>query len=137
MASHPDPLVDFLLDTTGDRLYVVLQYDELGWELRYVREEVRERIAAWEDSLDAIVGQFRAEADRSAEREGLFDVGSFYCTLHLYEDLILIHFSQPGHEGVLFGYDPDAAANLTSFVELCLPRIRQHALPDVGEPPAW
>lgn len=131
------PLVDFLLETTGDRLYVVLEYDESAWHIRYVREAVRERMAGWEDSLDEIVDGFREDAARSGEREALFGVGSFYCSLHLFGDLILIHFSQPDGRGVLFGYDPDAATNLTAFVELCLPRIREHALPDVGEPPTW
>lgn len=137
MASHGDPLVDFLLSTTGDRLYVVLEYDEDDRDLRYVHEAARERIAAWEADLGDIIDAFRADAARNHEREGQFDAGTFYCTLHLFEELILIHFSQPGGRGLLFGYDPEAAANLTSFVELCLPHIRRRALPDVGGPPDW
>ena len=137
MSDPGDPLVDFLLETTGDRLYIVLGYDEDGWNIRYVHDAVRERIATWEDALGDTLDEFRADAERSTERETLFDVGTFYCTLHLFDDLILIHFSQPDGRGLLFGSHPAAAANLTSFVELCLPRIRRHALSDVGGPPAW
>lgn len=137
MSGQGDPLVDFLLSTTGDRLYVVLEYDEDGRELRYVHEAARERIEAWEAAVGEVIDGFRADAARNHEREGRFDAGSFYCTLHLFEELILIHFSQPGGRGLLFGYDPAAAANLTSFVELCLPHIRRHALREVGGPPDW
>lgn len=137
MTQTNDELVEFLLDTTGDTLYVVVQYGADSWEFRYVREEVRERIATWEEQIDKILGQFRADAKRNSQRKRLFNVGEFYCSLHLFNDLIIIHFSQPSGEGIIFGYDPDAASNLTAFVELCLPRIRQHALEHVDTSPTW
>lgn len=137
MTHKDDELVDFLLQETGDRLYVVVEYDSDAWRFLYVRDAVREQIEDWETHADEIIGEFRREAHRNADREQLFDVGSFYCSLHLFDELLLVHFSQPDKQGVIFGYDPAAASHLTAFVELCLPYIREHALPDVGGQPSW
>lgn len=132
-----DELVHFLLQETGDSLHAVVRYDRERWRFLYVREEVRERIEGWERHADEIIDEFRREGRRNVDRERLFEVGPFYCSLHLFDTLILIHFSQPDGQGIVFGYDPAAASNLTAFVELCLPRIREHALADVAGPPSW
>lgn len=137
MAEYDDELVEFLLDETGETLYMVVQYQPDSWEFRYMSTQVRERIATWDEHIDEIIDQFRKEARRNSQREQLFSVGAFYCSLHLFHDLLLLHFSQLDGQGVFFGYDPEAASNLTAFVKLCLPYIRQHALEEVGRSPAW
>lgn len=130
-------LVEFLLRETGETLYIVVQYDPESWNIQYVNDAVRQRIAVWEVHFDQIVDEFRRDAERNAKREQLFEVGNFYCSLHVFNDLVIIHFSQPDGHGVIFGYDPQAASNLTSFVALCLPRIRQHSLEELPTNPTW
>lgn len=137
MTYNDDELVDFLLQETGDRLYVVAEYDSDAWRFLYVRDAVRERIEDWETHADEIIEDFRREAQRNADREQLFDVGSFYCSLHLFDELLLVHFYQPDEQGIIFGYDPAAASNLTAFVDLCLPHIREHNLSEISASPAW
>lgn len=136
--THGDgALIEFLLKETGDTLHVVVKYDRDAWDFLYVRDAVRERIEGWEPHADEIIDDFRSEAQRNADREQLFDVGSFYCSLHLFDKLLLIHFSHPNDRGIIFGYDPAAAPNLTAFVDLCLPHIRDHALSNIDASPTW
>lgn len=137
MAHGDDDLVTFLLQETGDTLHVVVEYDSDEWQFLYVREAVHQRIEDWEPHVDEIIDDFRREAHRNADREQLFNVGAFYCSLHLFDELLLVHFCQPDEQGIIFGYDPAAASHLTAFVELCLPYIREHALSDVGGQPSW
>lgn len=47
MAHVDGELAGFMLQETGDTLYVVVQYDSDSWRFRYVRDEVRERIEEW------------------------------------------------------------------------------------------
>lgn len=131
-----DDLVAFLLEETGETLYIVVEYDRDGPEFRYVSDVVSERMRDWEDRIDEILEQFRSESIRTSEWKELFDVGEFYCSLHLFDDLLVIHFNGDG-SGIIFGYDPEAASNLTAFVELCLPIIRRHAVDDVPSSPNW
>lgn len=137
MAHRDDDLVEFLLEETGDTLHVVVEYDCDEWQFLYVHEAVRERIEDWEPHADEIIDDFRREAHRNADREQLFDVGSFYCSLHLFDELLLVHFCQPDEQGIIFGYDPAAASNLTAFVDLCLPYIREHNLSEISASPVW
>lgn len=137
MAHPDDELVEFLLRETGERLHAVVEHDPDSWQFLYVSDSVHDRVEHWQDHLDELIDQFRDDARRNQNRKQLFDVGEFYCSLHLFDDLLIIHFSQPDGQGVIFGYNPAAASNLTTFVELCLPHIRQHALEDVGGLPQW
>lgn len=125
MSESANPLVKFLLEETGETLYVVVQHETNSWDVLYVRDAVRERIKAWERDLGELMDHFREDAKANRQREELFDVGSFHCSLHLFDELLIIHFSQSSGEGILFGYSPQAAPNLTTFVDLCLPYIRR------------
>jgi hypothetical protein len=137
MSRGDEGLVAFLLEETGDTLQIVVEYDSDAWEFLYVQDAVREEIEDWETPTDDIIDDFRREAQRNVDREQLYDVGSFYCSLHLFDRLLLVHFSQPDGQGIIFGYDPAAASNLTAFVELCLPYIREHSLAEIESTPAW
>lgn len=137
MSDSGTDLIEFLVQETGDTLHTVVEYDADGWQFLYGEEAVYEQVEDWETNSDDVVQEFRDEACRNTDREHLFDVGSFYCSLHLFDELLLLHFNQPDERGVIFGYDPSAASNLTTFVELCVPRLREHALSDLEGAPAW
>lgn len=137
MIQNDNELVDFLLQETGDSLYIVVEYGPEQWQFLYVRETVRDRIQEWKTNAAEIIQHFCLDARRNTEREELFDVGSFYCSLHLFDELVVLHFSQPDEQGVVFGYDPTAASNLTDFVQLCVPQIRSNSLSDINENPTW
>lgn len=125
MTESTDPLVEVLLEETADTLQVVVQHEEESWEILYVRDAVQDQIERWETGFGEIIEQFRRDAAANRRREEVFDAGAFYCSLHLFDEVLIIHFSRSSGEGILFGYNPDAAPNLTSFVDLCLPYIHR------------
>lgn len=119
-----EELVDFLVRETGDALYAVVRYDPDEWGFLYVNENVRDVFETWarEIGLDVVADGFRQEAAMNAGRESLPGMGEFYCTLHLFEDWVVLHFSG-GSQGIVFAYDSAAASNLSSFVDLCSPFV--------------
>lgn len=117
-------LVDFLVGETGEALYAVVRYDADDWGFLYVNDRVSDVFEAWERDvgLDAVAAGFRQESATNAEREALPGMGEFYCTLHLFEDWVVLHFSD-ADGGIVFAYDSAAASNLSSFVDLCFPFV--------------
>jgi hypothetical protein len=117
-------LVEFLVRETGDALYAVVRYDPEDWGFLYVNDTVRDVFELWdrEVGLDTVAEGFRQEAAMNAGRESLPGMGDFYCTLHLFEDWVVLHFSLTT-QGIVFAYDAEAASNLSSFVDLCSPFI--------------
>jgi hypothetical protein len=122
--TEPDgPLMELLLEETGNILQVVVHHGVDSWDIVYVHEAAREQAETWEANFGELMDQFRNDADANRQREEVFDAGAYYCSLHLFEEVLIIQFNRPAGDGMLFRYDPDAAPNLTSFVELCLPHI--------------
>lgn len=120
-----ETLVDFLVEETGPALYAVVRYDSEEWGFLYVSDDVSGVFESWERDvgLDAVADGFRREGDLNAGREALPGMGEFYCTLHLFENWVVLHFSGPS-KGIVFAYDSAAASNLSSFVDLCFPFVR-------------
>lgn len=137
--AEPDEgeLVEFLRRETGEYLYAVLQYDADAWETLYLdrsAESVHARMAA---NAEGLLESFRREGRRRARLTTHNEVGAYYCSLHLFDGVVLLHFSQPGPEGIILGYDPDAASHLTDFVSLILPYVRDAGLDELDGDPDW
>lgn len=133
-----DELVRFLLRETGERLFFVLQYEARSWRSLYLSSTAEALLAETADSdLAAMLDGFRQEGRTNTRVEAAFDIGEFYCSLHLYGGLVMIHFYDPGDAGVIFGFDPAAASHLTAFVSTTIPHIRRVGLDGLEEEPAW
>lgn len=137
-ASAGDDLVRFLLRETGDQLFFVIQYDPASWRSLYL-SSVAERLLAETRDADIVelLEGFRREGRRNTQVNSTFDIGEYYCSLHLFGGLVMIHFFQPTAEGVIFGFDPAAAPHLSDFVSLTLPYIRRAGLDELDDEPAW
>lgn len=131
-------LVRVLLRETGERLSFVLRYDADDWQPFYLgdaAERFFEETA--DDDLDAMLEGFRQTGLANTRLAGASDLGGFYCSLDLFGGLVLIHFFEPPHDGVIFGFDPSAASHLTDFVSLILPYVRDAGLDGLDEHPNW
>lgn len=135
---HGDELVRFLLRETGDRLFFVLQYEASSWRALYLSSVAEALLAETaDDDLAAMLDGFRQDGRTNTRIESAFDIGEFYCSLHLFGGLVMIHFYEPGDEGVIFRFDPAAASHLTDFVSTTVPYVRRVGLDGLGEEPAW
>lgn len=120
-----DVFVELLLREVGDRLYLVFQYDADSWEYRYLGEERAEHLADVDQRMDAVVSAFRDEGPRQVEIDDHLALEGHACSLHLFETMVLLHFPQPRAQGLVCGFDPDAASHLTDFVSLVSPYVEQ------------
>lgn len=132
-----DELVEFLLEETGDHLHLVLQYDADAWEPLYMSDIADEVIAEAGADLNDLLDAFRREGRQNARLNALFGLDGYYCSLHLFGELVLLHFGQPDRRGIVFGYAPIAASHLTDFVAVTLPYIRRAGLEELDEAPSW
>lgn len=132
-----EELVEFLLRETGEHLHVVLRYDADDWEQLYLSETAEDLLDRTAADVDEVLDLFRQEGGRNERLQSTFDLGWYYCSLHLFEAIVVIHFFQFDDRGIIFGYDPAAATHLTGFVSLVLPYIRAAGLEDLDESPDW
>lgn len=124
-----EALVTFLLNETGDALHAVVRYDDDSWRLLYRSERAESVFDSWERASDdeifnLVVADFRRDAEANHRRGRLLGVGDYRCSLHLFENWAIIHFTGSDESGVVFAYDSTAASHLSSFVDLCEPYVR-------------
>lgn len=117
--SDQRPLVAFAEDAAGDSLRGVVEYTARGYELLYLRNDVADRYT--DDDWSTVAETFR-DSD-AEERESVFDVGSHYVTLRLYEGAAMLHFPTGEQSGVLLSLEPSAASEFARFATRCLDHI--------------
>lgn len=132
-----DALVEFLLRETGEYLQIVLRYDADSWDALYLSQIAAQGIDDAPADVNDLLDAFRDEGPRNVHLDRVFELDNYYCSLHLFGALVLLHFGQPDHRGIVFGYDPAAASHLTDFVAVTLPYIREAGLDDLDDDPSW
>ncbi|NLV09909.1 hypothetical protein GOC74_08205 [Halomicrobium mukohataei] len=95
-------LVSDLESIVGDALRVVARYDEDGYELLYVREDLTEHT---QGISDAIHENLVLEGIAKEYLEDLFEAGELHCTIHEFEELRAHHFVTGQFEGFFVGAD--------------------------------
>ncbi|MFB6186920.1 MAG: hypothetical protein ABEI86_08650 [Halobacteriaceae archaeon] len=122
-ALRGDVFVELLLRETGDRLYLVLEYDADSWSYRYLSDIAEETIAQINPDLNDLLDQFRSEGQQRSQLKDIFNLDEYYCSLHLYETIVLLHFHLADEKGIICGFDPEAASHLNDFVALIRPYL--------------
>ncbi|MFB6253129.1 MAG: response regulator transcription factor [Halobacteriaceae archaeon] len=122
-ALRGDVFVELLLRETGDRLYLVLEYDSDSWSYRYLSDIAEETIAQINPDLNDLLDQFRNEGQQRSQLKDIFNLDEYYCSLHLYEAIVLLHFHLADQQGIICGFDPEAASHLNDFVNLIRPYL--------------
>lgn len=125
-----DVLVELLLRETGSRLWTVFQYDVESWEYRYVGETVEALISRLDSGLQSFVDQLRQEGQHHERLNANIELDGYRCSVHYFEAILFMHFYQAENRGVVCGFDPAAAPNLTNFISLIRPYFRQADLFD-------
>jgi DNA-binding response OmpR family regulator len=125
-----DVLVELLLHETGGDLSFVIEYDDDGWAYRFMRDDLG---GVFGDAPDVaeFVETFRGETRTNARRRSLLDLGSHRCSLHLLGSLVFIHMPRTDGSGVVCGFDPEVAPNITEFVSVVGPYLDRDVDPVV------
>ncbi|MFC7044396.1 hypothetical protein ACFQH6_02320 [Halobacteriaceae archaeon GCM10025711] len=119
MANEPPAgLVPYLEWRAGPALRGVLVYDEHGYEMRYLDTASRRQ---FEREIEAVVGWLRT--DDSPLSDAVLPYGEYEAAVYVLERAILVVLPSDDGRGTMIALDPDAALQLTGFVEECLARV--------------
>ena len=133
--SNPEELVAFLKQRAGDALRGVAHYYEDGYELLYVRDDVAHRYT--DDHFEQLFGTIREEMSEQTVQESAYNLGTLHCTMRLFDDGIVLNFSQGERVGTSVSLDPEAASNLTTFTYECIRHIHRASPESVTTEPNW
>lgn len=110
-----EELVSYLERRAGSYLREVAVYDENAWEITYLREDLDKQMAR--ERTEAIYGGIKA----GLGPQGLEDqIGERYATLQVRDEAVLLNLPWNSSEGAFVGLEPDAATQLTGFLDECL-----------------
>lgn len=113
----PSDLVAALEREVGDGLRVVADYSNEGYDLHYVRDDVRPRVE--EMDTDRIHQELVLQGIGREHLEDLFDAGRLQCSVHRFDEMTACHFVRTEKTGGYVSFDSDADVEFNSFVETC------------------
>lgn len=111
-----EELMEFLRDSAGEYLRGVAFYDADGYEILYVRSDLRR--ATLESEVERMASRLRQES-RARERRA-FPYGELDGTVRSFEEAVVMHFPLPQERGTVVALEPDAARQLNRFMHECM-----------------
>ncbi len=115
-------LVERLKSRVGDDLRSVARYDESGYELVYLRDDVAEQYD--DERLDDIFENLRMEAILMTDDEQRYDHGPLDCVIRSFDRAVEMHFALSRSEGVAISLDAGAMMRARSFTGELLRVVR-------------
>ena len=119
MSTVREELVTFMKDVAGEHLRGVLAYDENGFDVVYIREDImqnRSGDASLADDLPVIHDLAMAEERLPAE---VSSFGRYHATVRVFEQAVLVQLVVGESRGFGISLDPAAARQLSNFVQRC------------------
>lgn len=112
-----DPVTEFVRDEVGDRLRSVVAYDEDGYDVVYIRSDVRELYAT--DALDTIMQDARLQALERPLIADAFadDIGDLTCQVKLFDEIVEVNVTLTEAEGVVVAMERPLIHEAESFFE--------------------
>jgi hypothetical protein len=71
--------------------------------------------------IDRMLKRLRPEASQNEEQS--FPFGDLHATVRVFDDAIILHFPVAANQGVVVSLEPDAARQLTTFINRCQQQI--------------
>lgn len=130
----PDELLDYLHETLGADFRRVVHYDAdtvavasvEGVETSYTEAELHD-----------LVEDLRLRDLGRPVQERFHEFGSLYCSLHAFDDALLVHFVQDRRRGTLVELDPVRAPVITDFVHDVLEILDEFSEQEIARAPRW
>ncbi|WP_058365987.1 DUF7522 family protein [Haloparvum sedimenti] len=131
---NTDELVAFLKEQAGEYLRSAIQYSTSDHELLYLRDG-DEHIPEDEELAD-FVDHYR-RLSRQQEPDRPFDLGTDHCTVTIYDEAILFHFTQSENVGTLVTLAPEAGRDIVAFTTKCLEQLHFNSPQEIRNVPTW
>jgi hypothetical protein len=127
-------LVGFLRDQAGEYLRAAIHYTDDDYELLYLRDDLDDVEA--DATTDEFVAYYRQKS-REQEPERPFDLGHDHCTVSIYDEAILFHFTQDENVGTVITLSPEAGRDIIEFTTNCLEQLHLNSPQEIGAVPTW
>lgn len=133
--SDTDGLIGFLREQADEYLRSAIQYSASDHELLYLRDDGDENIPE-DRELAEFVAHYR-RLSREQEPDRPFDLGSDHCTVTIYDEAILFHFTQGEDVGTLITLAPEAGRDIVAFTTKCLEQLHFNSPQEIRNVPTW
>lgn len=107
-----------LSESTGDLLRSVAYYDDEGYEVVYLRDDVADEYD--EDEIDEAFEDVRLEALTKPRQEDLYTHGRLECVVRCFSEAVEMHFDLTETTGVAAALDREVMESGSQFLGECL-----------------
>jgi len=113
-----DPgLVRALRDEVDDALRSVAVYDEEGYEIEYIREDVEGAYST--DEIEEVYDDLVIQGLSREFLEQLFHAGDLQCSMYGFEEATMFHFTGGEYTGLFVSMDRTAGMDLDAIISTC------------------
>ncbi|WP_435125724.1 hypothetical protein [Halobaculum sp. D14] len=130
-----NPVVAFLETAAGPLLRGAWQYNHDDYYTLYLRDDVADRYS--DTDFEALFDALRTSGPRDDVLEQLGEIGRLHCDVRMYDGAVTLHILQRDDVGTLVSLDPDAATDLTSFVNQLIRELHSHSPQEFDAAPTW
>ncbi|MGB9987103.1 DUF7522 family protein [Salarchaeum japonicum] len=127
-------LVEFLREQAGDYLRAAIHYTEHDHDVLYIRDDVAGDYTDAE--LATFVDHYRTKS-REQQPDRPFDLGHDHCTISVYDEAILFHFTLTTTVGTIITLAPEAGRDIVQFITHCLEQLHHNSPQSIGPVPTW
>lgn len=99
----------------GGSLRSVAEYREKEYIVYYVREDVDRK----DLDVDKIHQNLVLDGIGREFLEDLFDAGDLQCTIHQFDEALMLHFAFPENSGLFVSVDADETVAIRELVDVC------------------
>ncbi|WP_348612160.1 DUF7522 family protein [Halobaculum rarum] len=134
VGATPNELVQFLHTEAGEYLRTALHYTATDYETLYLRDDVDAAYTG--GGMDEFVAYYRQKS-REQEPDRPFDLGNDHCTVSIYDEAILFHFTQGENVGTIITLSPEAGRDIVQFITECLEQLYHNSPQEIDDVPTW
>ncbi|UIP00788.1 hypothetical protein Hbl1158_05365 [Halobaculum sp. CBA1158] len=131
---EPNELVQFLQQQAGEYLRGVVHYSDDDYDALYLRDDVADMYT--DEELTEFVAYYR-EKNRQLAPDRPFDLGTDHCTISMYDEAIIFHFTQGTDVGTVVTLSPEAGRDVVQFTTDCLEQLYHNSPQEIDDVPTW
>lgn len=117
MEAAYEDLVDYLQDAVGDSLRAVGRYDQEGYDVLYIREDVAQEYSSAD--IEQIHHEMVLKGLGNQHIESLFKQEALSCSIYQFEDTARLHFVHQDYRGFYVSIDLDDDVNPSKIAAKC------------------
>lgn len=112
-----ESLVEYLRDEVGEKLRAVGRYDEDGYEILHIRDDVAQEFS--EADIEQIHHEMVLKGLGNQHIESLFNDEPLNCAIYQFASSVRLHFVHEDYRGVYVSIDYDGDINPSRIAERC------------------